>query len=401
MSRHGYRLFSEGRIDALSLKNRLVRSATWDPCILKERRMTDEVIDLYRQLAAGGVGLIITGGFPVASEGLPFAGEPGGALRLYDDLWVEGAARLAEAVHSAEVGCKVVAQLETGHLGKAPSAIPSPFGGELPSPFSAAEIRAIVDSFVQAVVQTKADGFDGVQLHAAHGGFLSRFVSPYSNRRDDDYGGSAQNRARIIREIIAGARAKVGDFPILIKMNGTDYVEGGIDIHSFPELAKEMERAGVDGIEVSGGMWDCLARSEAELGFRRVPSPEAHTCIARPGRQSYFLPYAEALNLDIPVILVGGNRNVERLEAIVRGGKADFIALCRPLISEPDLPIRWLEGRGKSGTDCISCNSCLYDMFVHPGRETPGLVTCVFKKDKARYREAQKWLETWVEHNVG
>jgi 2,4-dienoyl-CoA reductase-like NADH-dependent reductase (Old Yellow Enzyme family) len=293
-----------------------------------------------------------------------------------------------------------VAQLETGHVGKAPSTIPSPFGDEPQAPLTVGEIRDIVASFVQAIVAVQADGFDGVQLHAAHGGFLSRFLSPYSNRRADEYGGSAHNRARIVREIVYGAREKVGDLPILIKMNGTDYVEGGVDLSNFPELAKEIEDAGIDAVEVSGGMWDCLVRSEAELGFRPGPSPEAHTHIAHPEQQSYFLPYAEALDLGIPVILVGGNRDVERLEAIVHGGKVDFIALCRPLISEPDLPRRWMEGRGKSGTDCISCNACLYDMFVHPGRETPGLVHCVFKADKEEYRAAQKWVATWVERNL-
>jgi 2,4-dienoyl-CoA reductase-like NADH-dependent reductase (Old Yellow Enzyme family) len=396
MARHGYRLFSEGRIGTLTLKNRLVRSATWDPCILQERRMTDEVVNLYRALALGGVGLIITGGFPVSSE----ADESDTALRLYDDLRVEDAGLLAQAVHDSAPDCKIVAQLETGHMRKAPSAVPSPFGGELPVPFAVGEIRAIVAAFIQAIVAARDDGFDGVQLHAAHGGFLSRFLSPYSNRRADEYGGSVRNRARIVREIVSGARRHVGDFPILIKMNGTDYLEGGIDGSNFPELAREIQQAGVDAVEVSGGMWDCLSRSEAELGFRPGPSPEAHTRIARPERQSYFLPFAELLDLSIPIILVGGNRDVEQLEAILHGGKVDFIALCRPLISEPDLPRRWLEGRGKRGTDCISCNACLYEMFVHPGRATPPPVRCVFKADKEEYKAAQEWVETWVKQNV-
>jgi len=246
----------------------------------------------------------------------------------------------------------------------------------------------------------KALGFDGVQLHAAHGGLLSCFLSPYTNRRDDVYGGSVKNRARMVREIVSGAREKVGDFPILIKMNGTDYVPGGIGVEDLPELAQEMQSCGVDAIEVSGGMWDCLARTEEELGFRPAPAPESHTRIERPDKQSYFLKYAERLDLDIPVILVGGNRDVERLEEIVRGDKVDFVALCRPLISEPDLPQRWLEGRGKNTTDCISCNACLYDMYVHPGRPEPGLVRCVFKHDKQGYKMAQRWLASWVEENI-
>jgi 2,4-dienoyl-CoA reductase-like NADH-dependent reductase (Old Yellow Enzyme family) len=261
-------------------------------------------------------------------------------------------------------------------------------------------VRAIAGCFVEAIAGLKAEGFDGVQFHAAHGGLLSCFLSPYSNRRRDAYGGSARNRARIIAESVAGARQRVGDFPILIKMNGTDYVEGGIDLDNLPELAGEIERAGVDAVEISGGMWDCLVRSEEELGFRPVPAPESHTHIRSPEKQSYFLPYAERLALGIPVILVGGNRDAERLEAIVQGGKVDFVSLCRPLICEPDLPNRWRAGRGDSAAACISCNSCLYDMYTGLDQGQPGVVTCLLNGDRGRIGQAQRWLSTFVADNV-
>jgi 2,4-dienoyl-CoA reductase-like NADH-dependent reductase (Old Yellow Enzyme family) len=258
-----------------------------------------------------------------------------------------------------------------------------------------AEIARIVDHFVAAIVAMRDAGFDGVQLHAAHGGLLSTFLSPYTNRRTDGYGGPAHNRVRIVAEIVARARERVGSFPILIKMNGTDYLPGGIDSDSLPELARAVRGAGIDAIEVSGGMWDCLLRPEKELGFRPVPSPEAHTRLGRPERQSYFLPYAARLDLDIPVILVGGNRDIERLEAIVRQGQADLIALCRPLLREPDLPRRWREGRGARTAACISCNACLFAMYVHPGRPEPGVASCVYDQDKEMYRQAQRWLVSW------
>jgi 2,4-dienoyl-CoA reductase-like NADH-dependent reductase (Old Yellow Enzyme family) len=397
--RNDYTLFSPAEVCGLALPNRLVRSATWDPSILIARQVTDEVLDLYRALAAGGVGMIISGGFPVFEQAMSPDGEGEGQVRTYADLRVDGLARLVDVVRRAGTGCGFVAQIEGGHVAAGPSDIPSPYGVKT-RPLAAEEIELIVDCFVEAIVDMKAVGFDGVQLHAAHGGLLSRFLSPYTNRRDDAYGGSVRNRVHIVRQIVSRARGAVGDYPILIKVNSTDYMEGGIDIETFPALAREIERAGVDGIEVSGGMWDCLARPEEVLGFRPVPAPESHTRINRPERQSYFLPYAERLDLSIPVVLVGGNRDVDRLEQIIRQGHVDLIALCRPLISEPDLPNRWLEGRGSSSTDCISCNSCIHDMFVHPGRETPGLVRCVFKGDRDQHKAAQAWLATWVEENV-
>jgi len=223
---------------------------------------------------------------------------------------------------------------------------------------------------------------------------MHAFLSPYTNRRTDEYGGSVENRTRIIREIVSSARDEVGDFPILIKVNCTDYLEGGIDFDNFLELAAEIQRTGVDAIEVSGGTMDCLVRTEEELGFRPVPIAEAHTRIGSPEKQSYFLKYIEAVDLSVPVILVGGNRDIERLENIVQQEHADYIALCRPLISEPGLPNRWLEGRGDTGTDCISCNSCLPPL-------TDGMPFCVFKQDKAQFRKAQAVLASWVdEHRV-
>ena len=394
MDRHNYRIFSPAQMGRLMLPNRLVRSATWDPCLFADRQMTDEVLDLYRAVAAGGVGMIITGSFPVIQKDM--LNDPG---RTYRDIEITGLERLVEVVHSAG-DCPLIAQLETDYLGAGPSAIPTPYGAELMRPFTVAEIERVIACYVEAIGRMAELGFDGVQLHAAHGGFLSKFLSPYSNRRQDAYGGSVEARAQVVREIVAGARERVGEFPILIKMNGTDYLPGGIDLDSAPALARELERIGIDAIEVSGGMWDCLARPAEELGFRPAPAPESHTRIGRPEQQSYFQPYAEALDVRVPIILVGGNRDIERLEEIVQAGQIDFIALCRPLISEPDLPNRWREGRGSSGTDCISCNSCLHDMFEHPGREEPGLVRCVFKEDREQHKVAQAWVAGWVEKNV-
>jgi 2,4-dienoyl-CoA reductase-like NADH-dependent reductase (Old Yellow Enzyme family) len=351
MSRDQYKLFSQGRIGPLVLSNRLVRSATFDPSILEGRKMTTEVLNIYRTLAEGGVGLIITGDTPVIPEHM--LDDRGQVLKdfTFDDVRIEGLDRLVDVVRSASPQCKLIAQISGAWTGVRPSDVPTAFDHGKMQILTAREIEMIIGGLAEGIVQMKALGFDGVQLHCAHGYLLSRFLSPYSNRREDQYGGSVVNRVRIIREVVAEARGRAGDFPILIKMNGTDNMPGGIDAQNLPALALEIEKAGIDAIEISGGMADCLIRPESELGFPPVPIPEAHTRINHPDKESYFLEHAEKLSLGIPIILVGGNRDVERLEAIVRRDKVDFIALCRPLINEPDLPRRWLEGRGTSATE--------------------------------------------------
>jgi 2,4-dienoyl-CoA reductase-like NADH-dependent reductase (Old Yellow Enzyme family) len=396
MDRSHYKMFSPASIAGLTLSNRLVRSATWDPSILTSRQMTAEVLDLYSDLAMGGVGAIITGGFPVYRVRFPEedADKP---FRLYADLRVNGLEKMAQVVHQARPDCKIIAQLEVGSIDAVPTSLPTPFSTEPPRTLLLEEIQQIITCFVDAVIDMCASGFDGVQLHAAHGGLLSRFLSPYTNQRQDEFGGTPEKRAYIVSEIIAQARKQVGNFPILIKMNCTDYLVGGLDIDTFPELAQEIVQVGVDTIELSGGMWECLFRSEEELGFRPVPAPESHTRIRRPEQQSYFLHFAERLDLPVPIILVGGNRDIESLESILQNGKVDFIALCRPLIREPDLPNRWRAGIGSRLAECVSCNSCLYAMFVHPGQPEPGLVTCICKTDKKLHHKAQKWLATWRE----
>jgi 2,4-dienoyl-CoA reductase-like NADH-dependent reductase (Old Yellow Enzyme family) len=400
MDRNLYKIFSAGAIAGMNIPNRLVRSATWDPSILTARQMTEEVLDLYRDLALGGVGAIITGGFPVYRERFPEE-DLDQPVRLYADLRINGLEKIARIVHQARPGCRIIAQLEVGYLEAGPSSIPSPFSNVPVRALSLEEIEQVVDCFVDAISDMRDSGYDGIQLHAAHGGLLSRFLSPYTNLRQDDFGGTPTKRSHIVQEIVSRARKRVGGFPILIKMNCTDYLVGGVDIESFPALAREMVNTGVDAIELSGGMWECLFRPEEELGFRPVPAPESHTRIRKPEQQSYFLGYAEKLDLPVPIILVGGNRDIEKLEAILQAGRVDFIALCRPLIREPDLPKRWRAGLGSRLPECVSCNSCLYAMYVHPGTPEPGLVTCICKNDKQLHKKAQKWLATWRERQKG
>lgn len=393
MRRDEYKLFSQGRIAHIAVKNRLIRAATYEGGMTEDGRVTPEILNIYRNLAEGGVGTIITGHMTVAREG------KGGDRQtcVYDDSYIAEIAQIAEVVHASGNGCKVVAQLSYAgrqvlHDNKVaecvgPSEIPSPILRKKAKTLSIDEIKKIVNCYSDAIVRVKKAGFDGVQLHGAHGWLLSSFLSPYTNRRHDQYGGSIEKRVTILREIIAKARESVDDFPILIKINCTDHIEGGIYIDTFPKLAKEVEALGFDAIEVSGGMWDCLSRTEKELGFFPLPIPEARTRISSLDKQSYYVRGAEGLNLDIPVIVVGGHRNVESLEEIIDRGNIDFFSLSRPLINEPDLPNRWLEGRGSDKADCVSCNSCLLEVKSKP-------LKCVLKQNRLK----QKVVKNLVPH---
>ena len=183
------------------------------------------------------------------------------------------------------------------------------------------------------------------------------------------------------------------NFPIPAKINCVDNVVGGIDFDNFPAMAEAVANAGVDAVEVSGGTMESLRRTEKELGFPPLFAAEAHTKINNPDKQFYYLKYVEHLSLDVPVILVGGVRDIERAEEVLQDGRADFISLCRPLIAEPDLPNRWREGHGSAGTVCISCNACEYPVLR--GQPPP---RCLYvADDKDEYRRALAYLDPWID----
>jgi len=316
--RNHYRVFSKGQIGKLSLKNRLVRSATYlgtsPGCIF-----SDHGLSIHKALSEGGIGMIITGHMSVE----PTASEEGNhyCTCIHEDQYIPHIGRIAEKVHQTDDSCKVIAQLN--HLG----------------------MKDIIKSFIHTALRVKKAGFDGVQLHCAHAYLLSTFLSPYFNQRTDEYGGSLRKRIRIVQEIVDGIKAEAGeDFPVLVKVNCNDDVEDGINMDNFPAFAGEFAKTGVDAIEISGN--DTL-----------------RTGLNKREQQSYYLKYADRLDLGIPVIVTGGNKNIEYMEEIIRQGKVDFFALARPLIREPGLPDRWLEGEGDEECDCISCNMCFNQMM--------------------------------------
>jgi len=340
-NRKDYKVFSKGNIGTLTLKNRLVRASTAEGAS-PDCEFSDEGIALYKALAEGGTGLILTGHITVMAEGRAERTQ----TCIYDDSHISSISRIAETVHKTDHTCKVVAQIS--HAGMAtpgnpvaPSEKSWPFIKKEVHVLSTAEVENIVFHFIEAGRRAKEAGFDGVEIHCAHGYLLSSFLSPYANKRTDKYGGTLEKRVTIINEIVNGIRKNNGrDFQILLKMNCDDNIEGGITIENFPVLAEKIAGTGIDALEISG-------------------NNPIRKDLKNPESQSYFLKYAEKLKLKIPVILTGGNKSVELLEEIVQSNKVDFFGFARPLLREPGLPKRWLEGTGGEETTCISCNRCL------------------------------------------
>jgi len=357
-------LFDPGRIGSLELKNRLVRSATGAGMSLPDGSMTPELVEIYRQLADGGVGLIITGHACVAPNGKASAGMMG----LWKDGLVPGLSKMVDVVH--DHGSQVAAQINhagrqttpetTGETPVAPSPIPQKGSDIVPRALTEGEIRDLLHAYAQAARRAKEAGFDGVQLHCAHGYLMSEFISPYTNHRTDDWGGSPKKRHRFVLEAYRKVREAVGsDYPVFIKQNGADFIDGGLELEESVMLAEALDAEGIDAIEVSCGMTEVAAKI-------------ARINIRTPKKEAYLLPLAEEFrkHLSCPIILVGGMRSRATMQRILDGGKVDFISICRPLIREPDLPKKLK--KGQSAATCASCNAC----FTH----RPGPLRCMYEE---------------------
>jgi 2,4-dienoyl-CoA reductase-like NADH-dependent reductase (Old Yellow Enzyme family) len=364
-------LFETTQINGMTLANRFIFSATWLGLADEEGYSTTRQADYLAERARRGVGLIITGHAYVAPEGKAGARQTAAC----DDRFLPGLKELADAVHQAQG--KVVLQLS--HAGcYAPAAVtrldvvgPSASDGA-GSPncreLTVAEIEQVVATFGHSAARAKNAGFDGVQIHAAHGYLLSQFLSPYFNRRTDSYGGSIENRARIILETLQAVRSAVGpDYPVLIKMNSEDFVQEGLTVEEMLRVAFLLEQAGIDAIEMSGGTIASGALIPIRPGLLERENEGYYRDAA--------LRYKESI--DVPLMLVGGFRSFEVCEELVGKGRVDYVSLSRPLICEPNLVERWKSGDiGKSA--CISCNGCLKAGFKE------GSVRCVLVSSPGR-----------------
>ena len=360
------------KIGSIEIKNRFVRSATFEGMATEDGYVTDKHIKLYKELAEGGVGLIITGYAYIQENGKAFHKQTG----VSKDDFIPGLSRIAEVVHKNSDKCKVALQIaHCGHQSRilentiAPSAVEEKLTRKMPREMAREEIRDTVNAFSQAIRRAKEAGFDAVQLHGAHGYIITQFLSPYLNKRTDDYGGIIENRTRFLKEIYEKSVELVGkEFPILIKMNGVDFIEGGTTINESTEVAKRLENIGYAAIEVSAGIWEVAKLKKKDLGWKPTFLPESRIFIGKMNEPAYNLPYAKEFKrvLDIPVILVGGINSLDLVEQILTNESADFVSFSRPLIREPDLPNRWMKGIGNQEVDCIFCNGCL-STTVTPG----------------------------------
>jgi len=394
-------IFKQGNIGKLRIKNRIVRSATADSEMYNGNSVKPETLERYKTLAENNIGMIITGDFPAASAEMINTG----CRYNYNQIMVKDLEKIPEVIHGTDPECRIFAQISAGDIGRIPSLYDSPWGDEGRKIVTAEELDFLAYSFGETGKELQETGFDGVQIHAAHGGFLSLMISPYSNKRDDAYGGSAEKNCRIIQQILDSMKSKDKDFPVIIKMNCTDYLPGGINKSNFQEYFYHIAELGFDAIELSGGMWEAMALSDEELGFPPVPALESHTKIAHTEDQSYFREFAAMLNSPVPVILAGGNRNYHIIDDILGSGDADFISFCRTLLCEPDLITRWMKDDDYTPR-CISCNACIYDLWNHPGSECFRETFCLYRKSKEGpvykkyFSDALDWIKNWKKQNI-
>jgi 2,4-dienoyl-CoA reductase-like NADH-dependent reductase (Old Yellow Enzyme family) len=341
-------LFTPYKISSLSIPNRLIRSATAERMASEDGTPLPSLIELYRNLAAGGVGLIITGHFYVHPNGKAHP-EMTGACS--DDL-ILGLTLLSEAVH--QEGGLIAAQINHGgmnasawHDPMAPSSVKLAGMERAAREMTISEIEDTIRNFGQAARRVREAGFDGVQIHSAHGYLISEFLSPITNQRTDNWGGDFDRRLNFLREVYASVRQNVGtDFPVLVKLGMEDYPENGLSAAEGAKIAASLEAIGMDAIEISSGI------GKPGLG-------SIHKGVRTEAEEAYFRPLAKLARqaTHLPLSLVGGMRSRNVMESILSSGDTDFISICRPLLREPNFP-NMLKAGSVDRSACLSANNC-------------------------------------------
>ncbi|MCB1678416.1 MAG: FAD-dependent oxidoreductase [Halioglobus sp.] len=383
MSHNFPKLLSPGRIAGLDLRNRIVMAAMGTNFADENGHCTERLIAYYEARARGGTGLIV---LETSAAFYPNGASMPNNIGFSSDDFLPGLSELAQRVQ--QHGAKIVAQLNhSGKMAQADTAagrpipVPSPVtpshsnmfnvltraeignfikaagpDGKGPSYYemSVEQIAEAVAGFAAAAARARRAGFDGVELHAGHGYLLANFLSPYTNKRSDDYGGSVENRARFLLETIRAVRAATSDtFPILVRLDGMEYrIEGGITPADCVETARLCESAGADAIDVSayGSVAHAIAFTEAPL-------------VHEPGG---FIAFAQAVKKAVSIPVIGvGRIEPEVGERHIAQGSFDFLAMGRRLLADPELPNKLLAGQDKSIRPCIYCYICVSQIFIN------------------------------------
>jgi len=374
-------LFDPIRLGNVELENRFIHSATYECMATAEGEVTDALAQRYRKLAQGRVGLLIPGYLFVHPHGRAIGNQAG----IYDDAMIPGLRRLTDAVHAE--GGKVVFQLM--HAGRQTK---KRFTGQKPhgpsrqkrdqlylskaKAMSEEQIHQVIEAFARAGARAVEAGADGIQLHAAHGYLLNQFLSPFYNKRTDQWGGSDENRFRLVGQILEATRKAVPEgTPILVKLNSDDHTpEPGVTPDHAVTYATMLAAKGIDGIEVSSGTlsWSFMAMIRGGVPVddlaRAAPwilRPMARMMMRRlEGQYTFETPYnldtatrvKEAVG-DVVVSVVGGVRKLAEMEQIVSDRRVDCVSMSRPFIREPFLVKRFQQGEAAEAA-CISCNRC-------------------------------------------
>ncbi|ADL07895.1 FAD-dependent oxidoreductase [Thermosediminibacter oceani] len=345
------------QIGSMQLRNRIVMPAMVTNYAAADGAVTDRFKSYHQVRAKGGVGLIIIEATYVHPSGKGFKNQVG----IYKDELVAGLRELTEAVH--EYGARIAVQLYhagrqttskvTGMSVVAPSPIPCPVKHETPKELSIDEIKELVEAFGQAARRAKEAGFDAIEIHGAHGYLINQFLSPYSNKRTDEYGGTFENRMRFPLEVVKRVREEVGaDFPIIYRISAEEYVTGGLTIEDTKVFARKLVEAGINALHVSGGVYESSAM---------IIQPAAIS-------QGCFVENAaaikKAINGKVPVIAVGRIKDPVMAEQVIQEGKADLVSMGRALLADPELPKKVSEGRIQEIRKCIGCNQgCVDRLF--------------------------------------
>ncbi len=332
--------------DGLRVKNRIVMPPMGMGYANEDGTVSERVIRYYLRRAQNGVGMIVVENCIVDPQVVGVGPE----LRIHEDRYIEGLSRLVRALKPYDV----VVGLQLNHMGRqttlgtpvAPSPIPISPKGPIPRVLTVGEIQAIVEEFIEGARRAREAGFDFVEIHGAHGYLICEFLSPASNHRQDEYGGSLEGRLRFPLEIVRGIKERVGrDFPIQFRLSACEYVPEGLTREETRQIARRLEQEGVSSISVSAGNWQTLHYIMAPMFMPR----------------GYLVEDAAAIKsaVRVPVIAVGRLHDVEVAERVLQEGKADLIAVGRGLIADPEWARKVIEGRLEDIRPCISCNYCV------------------------------------------